>query len=102
MLYRANRLAPLALNLPQVCRAFGDSLRAILDDYWAAYPQTNVHFIVESHRFCEFLQQEMRNGRVVPEGVEAALSEEMAPLSLRLNASYTELGRVPETESSRF
>lgn len=97
MLYRANRLAPLALNLPQVCRALGDELKAVLDDYWAAYPKTNVHFIVESHRFCEFLQQELRNGRVVPLAVEAALSAEMLSLSLRLRASYTDLGGVQET-----
>jgi len=89
MLYRANRLAPLVLNLPQVCRALGDDLKTILDDYWAAYPKTNVHFIAESYRFCEFLRQELCNGRTVPEAVEAALSTEMPPLSLRLSASYT-------------
>ena len=97
MLYRANRLAPLVLNLPQVCRALGDGLKAVLDDYWVAYPKTNVHFIVESHRFCEFLRQELCNGRVVPEAVEAALSVEMPPLSLRLSASYTDLRGVEET-----
>ena len=90
MLYRANRLAPLVLNLPDVCRALGDELRVILDDYWARYPQTNVHFIVESYRFGEFLQEELRRGRALPASVEAALSAEMAPLSLRLDASYTD------------
>ncbi|MEP7363809.1 MAG: hypothetical protein ABI972_11185 [Acidobacteriota bacterium] len=95
MLYRANRLAPLVLNLPRVCHALGENLRDVLSDYWEAYPQTNVHFIVETHRFCEFLQQEIGNGRVLPEVVEAALAAEMPTLSMRLNASYTNLHRVP-------
>jgi hypothetical protein len=91
MLYRANRLAPLVLNLPKVFSALGEAMTAVLDDYWAAYPNTNVHFIVESHRFCEFLIQELGNGRVVPETVEAALSAEMPVLSVRLAASYTDV-----------
>jgi hypothetical protein len=92
MLYRANRLAPLALNLPQVCKALGGELKAILDDYWSAYPKTNVHFIAESYRFCEFLQQRLRDGRVASDAVEAALAAEMPSLVLRLDASYTEVG----------
>ena len=95
MLYRANRLAPLALNLPRVCKALAEALPAVLSDYWDAYPQTNVHFIVETNRFCEFLQQEMRNGRAVPAAVEAALAEEMPTLSMRLSASYTNLNSMP-------
>jgi hypothetical protein len=57
MLYRANRLAPLVLNIPEVCRTLGDDLKRVLDEYWQAYPQTNVHFILESYRFCEFLRE---------------------------------------------
>ena len=90
MLYRANRLAPLVLNLPKVFSALGEAMTAVLDDYWAAWPNTNVHFIVESHRFCEFLSEELRKGRVLPAGVEAALQDEMPILAMRLRASYTQ------------
>ena len=93
MLYRANRLAPLALNLPKVCKALGEVLRDVLSDYWAAYPQTDVHFIVESYRFCEFLRREIDRGRAAPEGVGEALDDELPLLAMRLSASYTSLGR---------
>jgi hypothetical protein len=34
MVYRANRLAPLALNIPETCRALGKQLRAVVSEYW--------------------------------------------------------------------
>jgi len=78
--------------LPQVCKALGDDLKTVLDDYWASYPNTNVHFILESYRFCEFLQQELSNGRVLPDAVGPTITAEMPSLSGRLSASYTEVG----------
>src|SRR6476660_4619036 len=59
MLYRANRLAPLALNLPNLVKALGGHLRNVLDDFWQAYKNTDVHFYVESYRFCEFVSDEV-------------------------------------------
>jgi len=88
-LYRANRLAPLALNLPAVCRALAGELPAVLDDYWAAHPSTDVHFLVESERFCAFLGAELGRGRSLPDGVGAALDAERPVLALRLAASST-------------
>lgn len=90
MLYRANRLAPLVMNLPGVCRALGDDLKTILDEYWAAYPNSDVHFILESYRFGEFVRTQLSNGRVLPDALAAALAHEMPALSQRLDASYTD------------
>ena len=56
-LYRANRLAPLALNLHDVCQALGDSLTSLVDEFWELYPETSVNFLVESQRFCEFCRR---------------------------------------------
>ena len=56
MLYRANRLAPVALNLPETCTALGDDLGPILSAYWDSEPVTDVHFLVETDRFCRFLR----------------------------------------------
>ena len=56
IVYRANRLAPLALNLPRTCRALGDDLRDLASDYWRRFPEGNVHFFVETERFCTYLE----------------------------------------------
>src|SRR5947207_6962139 len=42
IVYRANRLAPLALNMPQTCKALGKDLREIVSEYWMSAPETNV------------------------------------------------------------
>jgi hypothetical protein len=55
MLYRANRLAPVALNLPETCTALGDDLNRLISAYWAAQPTTDVHFLIEADRFACFL-----------------------------------------------
>jgi hypothetical protein len=56
ILYRANRLAPVALNCPDLCDALGDDLTRLISAYWEAEPTTNVHFLVETERFCTFLE----------------------------------------------
>lgn len=56
ILYRANRLAPVALNCPDLCDALGEDLNRLISAYWEAEPTTNVHFLVETERFCAFLQ----------------------------------------------
>lgn len=90
MLYRANRLAPLALNLPELVKALGDDLRPTLDQYWSAYSNTDVHFLVESHRFCEFVRDLLGSGHIFQNDIHDALEREAAALALRLEASYTE------------
>jgi hypothetical protein len=91
MLYRANRLAPLALNLPNLVGALGSDLRGLLDAFWAEYANTDVHFYVESYRFCEFIQREIDHGRTFDAGVAPALEREMSVLAERLEASHTEI-----------
>jgi hypothetical protein len=55
ILYRANRLAPVALNLPETCAALGDDLNRLISAYWETEAITDVHFLVEADRFCRFL-----------------------------------------------
>jgi hypothetical protein len=55
MLYRANRLAPVALNLRDTCKALGDDLNRLISAYWESEPTTDVHFLIETDRFCRFL-----------------------------------------------
>jgi len=58
MLYRANRLAPVALNLPETCEAIRDDLNRLISAYWESEPTTDVNFLVETDRFCLFLEDQ--------------------------------------------
>lgn len=87
MLYRANRLAPFAINLPRLCRALGDGLREVLSAYWAKYPKADAHFLLESRRFCDYVRTQVVYGRILDETVASALSEESNLINLRLEAS---------------
>ena len=91
ILYRANRLAPLALNLPNLVKALGKDLRGVLDDFWQKYTNTDVHFYIESYRFCEFVREEIARGRQLPAAVAAALDHDAAILAERLEMSHTEI-----------
>jgi hypothetical protein len=82
VLYRANRLAPLALNLPDTCAALGDLLPALTAAYWAAEPRTDVHFLIEADRFARWLATQD-----IPALVREALAPEAALLAGRLAAS---------------
>ena len=91
MLYRANRLAPLALNLPNLIKALGTHLRGMLDDFWKKYTNTDVHFYVESYRFCQFVREQISLGRVLPAAVGPALDIDMATVTEQLEVSHTEI-----------
>lgn len=91
VLYRANRVAPLALNLPRLCRLLRADLRDLLTEYWEQCPSTDVNFLVESARFCEFLQEKCRQGYELSEEARTAFDAEHLDLCLRLLASQTVL-----------
>lgn len=55
MVYRANRLAPVAMHLTELCRAIGPGLRALMDDFWQAHPHSEPNPLLECARFCDFL-----------------------------------------------
>lgn len=82
VLYRANRLAPLALNLPETCAALGAQLPALTAAYWAAEPRTDVHFLLEADRFARWL-----DSQDIPATARAALATEAALAAGRLAAS---------------
>lgn len=90
MVYRANRLAPLALNLPRTCKALGEQLRPLAEAYWSEFPEGNVHFYIETDRFCRFLKLEIAEGWGVGEGVEDILDEEWARVAAALRESHLE------------
>jgi hypothetical protein len=91
MLYRANRLAPLALNLGEFCRALGPRLGPLLSEYSLRYPNTNVHFYGECDRFCQFIVGKMENGYELEPQLKAIFEREFASIKVGLAATYTVL-----------
>ena len=89
VLYRANRLAPVALNLPNTCSALGDELTRIISAYWESEPITDVHFLVEADRFCGFLRAQPD----VSAAVLAVLEPEASVVAGKLAASRSLAGR---------
>jgi hypothetical protein len=83
MLYRANRVAPLALNLPDLCRVLGKQLRSLLSAYWTQYPNPNVHFLRESERFCQFIHAQLKTNSGLSKGIAGVLEREWAALRKR-------------------
>ena len=91
MLYRANRLAPIAMNLPKSCRMLGPRLGPLLSEYATLYPNTNVHFYLECDRFCKFILEKIRKGFDCEPPLKAILDEEHSRIKAGLVASYTAL-----------
>jgi hypothetical protein len=87
MLYRANRLSPLALNLPGLCGALGPRLGPLLTEYARLYPHTNVHFYLECDRFCTFIESKSDAGYGLEPDAIAVLKEEHAKIKLHLAAT---------------
>ena len=91
MLYRANRLAPVALNLPDTCTALGDDLNPLISAYWDSEPTTNVHFLIEADRFCRFL----RDQPGLPPDALAHLEREHGVVMAKLAVSQTMAAAAP-------
>jgi hypothetical protein len=92
MLYRANRLAPFALNLPGLCQALGPRLGPLLTEYSTLYPNTNVHFYLECDRFCDFIAAKLNGGYALEPQAVAILDEEHSKVRLHLAATYVQSG----------
>lgn len=90
-LYRANRFAPILLNLPELSRALGSELRGLLEQYWAAYPHTDVNFLIECERFCRFLMAKASDGWVMCTEAKQAFDREHEQLNLRMMTNCTVL-----------
>ena len=89
ILYRANRLAPVAINLPDLCRALGSELRELLSEYWLQSTQAGDNFWVEANDFCEFVRNKIASG-VVSETVLEIIEREQAVVIEQLIEIYPE------------
>jgi hypothetical protein len=91
MLYRANRLAPLALNLYEFCRALGPRLGPLLTEYTEQCPNTNVHFYMECERFCAFIEGKLKEVYELEPIARAVFAKERLAVRLNLGATQTVL-----------
>ena len=90
IVYRANRLAPLAFNVPDTCRALGKDLRDVVSEYWARFPESTIHFFIETDRFCRFLRGKLATGADLRAEVGPVLEREAAAVAAALRESQTE------------
>ena len=96
MLYRANRLAPIALNLPETCEALRKDLNRLVSAYWESEPTTDVNFLVEADRFCRFLQDQSG----LSQKARTSLAREGAVVAAKLAASRKTARRAPTGKNS--
>jgi hypothetical protein len=54
-LYRINRIIPIHSVLPRTCRQLADTLGAVLDAYFADEPDSTLQYLLEAHRFAQWL-----------------------------------------------
>ena len=77
ILYKSNRLGPIAVNLPDLCKELHSELRTLLSEYWAENTQLSTNFWVESYSFCEFVRRKVESG-VVSEAILPTLDREQS------------------------
>jgi hypothetical protein len=99
MLYRANRLAPVALNLPDTCEAIRDDLNELISAYWESEPTTDVHFLVEADRFCRFLEEQPGLSTAAKTVLEREHAIVAAKLAASRNMARTDLGAGEVTDA---
>lgn len=90
MLYRANRLVPVALNLPDLSKVLRNDLRDLLSEYWAHNTHTNDNFLIEAYHFCVFVEDKINAGFISGKRVLPVLKREMAAISKQLEEIYPE------------
>jgi hypothetical protein len=99
ILYRANRLAPIVINLPDLCTALDKDLRELLSEYWVQHTQLSDNFWIESYDFCDFVRRKIASG-IVSETVLATLEVEQSVVVEQLIQIYPERygAGIPLTE----
>lgn len=80
-LYRSNRVTPVYTLLNFTCRALGDQLTALLDEFWEAKEFRDGQFHSEIERFAAFLCRHIADG-----GIRSPFAAELLQFELALNA----------------
>ncbi|HEX8393559.1 MAG TPA: hypothetical protein VF665_14540 [Longimicrobium sp.] len=86
MLYRSNRLAPLASQLRYTCFLLGTAMRGLASAYWAQNPVVERNAPTEVRRFAAFVRGRIAAGEVEDPLVGEVLEWEMEGFELALLA----------------
>lgn len=89
ILYRANRLAPIVINLPELSKSLDKQLRPLLSEFWTGHVQLSDNFWVEADDFCEFVRTKIAAGVVTPAALDS-LEREQASVINQLAQIYPE------------
>jgi hypothetical protein len=100
MVYRANRLAPVAMHLTELCRAIGPALRGVMDDFWAAHPHSEPNPLIECARFCDFLDTRPDMPRDALAQARATIAEALAASAMVIPAPSALPPAPPSAPSS--
>jgi hypothetical protein len=84
MIYRANRLAPLAIEAPLTCEALGDDLHEALCAFWEATPDAQAQFLPEASRYLAFIEHWLA-ARAPDHPARATATTERASVERRLD-----------------
>jgi len=84
MIYRANRLAPLAIEAPLTCEALGEDLHEALCAFWQATPDAQAQFLPEASRYLAFIELWLA-ARTPEHSARAIAAAERASVEQRLD-----------------
>lgn len=84
MLYRSNRLAPVAAQLPNAFLVIGPALRETMDAFWAEHPHFERNAPTEVRRFAAFVRRRIDEGALPQPLLREVLDWEMTVYELAL------------------
>jgi hypothetical protein len=96
MLYRSNRLGPIAAQLPYSFVLIGPELRATMDVYWAENPGFERNAPREVRRFAEFVRRRIAEGVLMEPLLGEVLDWEMVVYELALLPPERTLAEVAD------
>lgn len=102
MLYRSNRLGPIAAQLPYSFVLIGSALKETMDVYWAMYPGFVRNAPLEVRRFADFVRGRIDEGVLAEPLLRQVLDWEMVVYELALLPPQRTLDDVaPAAEAVR-
>ncbi|HEX6040443.1 hypothetical protein [Longimicrobium sp.] len=100
MLYRSNRLGPIAAQLPYSFVLIGPALRGLMDAYWERHPGFERNAPLEVRRFADFLRERMEAGDVAEPLLREVLDWEMLVYELALLPPERTLAQVADAAAN--
>jgi hypothetical protein len=96
MLYRSNRLGPIAAQLPYSFVLIGPELRATMDAFWAENPSFERNAPREVRRFADFVRRRIAEGALAEPLLREVLDWEMMVYELALLPPQRMLAEVAD------